>query len=152
MILTEEKIDGFIDDILKSVNKSLPKGIKFEDLTNKEKSEFFNSHTYDGKRWIKKGLIHKVKNAITTAGKGAIVGVTTPDRLIPGLERPNNKLTKSMSYLTRAAVLTLPGGLPIGIALGMIFGSLNPDKVDKSYEVSKRLATSKIKSLLKLGK
>lgn len=149
MIISESEIVAFTDIILKAADKALPKGKTFETLTNKEKAEFFWKHKWDGKKWVNITLIGKVSSALSNIGKSATVGATTPDKLIPGLSDPKTKFTKTLSFATRAAVLATPGGMPVGAILGAIFGAAQPDKVDKSYDASKKMVASKLAKIFK---
>lgn len=149
MLLNEAEAESFVNKVLTAVNNALPKGKSFEKLTNGEKVKFFSSHFWDGSRWINSELASRVKSAILNSSKGVVVGITTPDKLIPGLSSPKNIATKSLSLLTRGAVLALPGGMAVGVFLGLVFGALNPDKVDKNFESSKKIVTDKIKKLFR---
>ena len=149
MLLTESQVSDYTDNILRAVDKALPKGKTFVKLTNKDKAKFFNNHVWDGNKWVNTSLISKVSNAISRVGKSATVGMTTPDKLIPGLDNPKNNITKALSVATRAAVLTIPGGMPVGAVLGAIFGAASPNKVDKSYDTSKKMVVDKLKMLFK---
>jgi hypothetical protein len=146
--MTEGEIEVFTDKFIKAINKVLPKGKKFEDLTAAEKSEFFSSYIWTGDRWVEKGLAAKVKRAMSNTGKSALVGMTMPDKLIPGLKDPKTKTAKAASMITRGAVLAAPGGMAIGALLGAMFGAKQPDEVDKNYSAAKKTITDKLKSLI----